>query len=110
MNHSNLGKQLKNKIKKGYSTLRIRSIGPPVFEEENQINDNMRESLNKINLIIEEFLGISDSELVQQIMDIGKGCTNKQQFLLAINESSLKIFNFSDEIWQEIWNSMNPTS
>ena len=95
-----LAKQLKNKIKKGHETLRIRMKGPPVFEEEEEINDDV---VRKINSIIEDYVGISDSELVQQILDIGKERTNPHDFLMAVNESDLKVFEFSDEIIYDIW-------
>ena len=62
--------------------------------------------VKKINSIIEDFVGISDSELVQQILDIGKRSTNPHDFLLAINESDLKMFNFSEELVYDMWGSI----
>lgn len=100
-----MSKQLKNKIKKGYSTLRIRSnIGLATFEDEDEISEDVMESFKKINTIIEEFLGISDSELVQQIYDLGKECQTIDEFHSAIYASDLQIFNFCEETRQEIWN------
>lgn len=95
-----MAKQLKNKIKKGHETLRIRRKGPPIFQEEDEANDD---AVKKIEMIIEDFVGISDSELVQQILEIGKERVNPHDFLVAINESDLKVFNFSEEIIFDIW-------
>lgn len=94
---------MKNKIKKGYETLRIRSkgsTGPPIFEEEDDTNDEL---IKKISALIEDFVGISDLELCQQILDIGKQCNNPHDFLMAINESDLKVFCFSDELIFDLW-------
>jgi len=99
--------KLKNKIKKGYETLRIRSKqGLAVFEEDDEtIQDN---AINeKINAILEEFIGISDSELAQQIHDIGKRCNRCTDFVIAINESDLKMFNFNNDMITEVWMVIN---
>lgn len=96
---------MKNKIKKGYETLRIRAkAGPAIFEEEtDETNDDL---IKKINLIIEDFVGISDADLVQNILELGKAQNNPHEFLMSINQSDLRVFNFSDEILFDIWGAI----
>lgn len=73
-----------------------------MFQEEDETTSDDA-AVTKINAFIEDHLGIFDSELVQQILEIGREHANPHDFLMAINESELKVFNFSEEMLFDFW-------
>jgi len=90
--------------KKGYGTgrqtLRFKSNGEAKVEEVDDVRTVAEE---KINQLLENFLGINDSELTSQIWDLGKDQTNTMDFAEAIDNSDLESFGFTDDFIFELW-------
>lgn len=63
----------------------------------------MDAGIEKINGILETFMGINDSELATQIWEMSVGKSNSMDFAEAIDESELASFEFSDDIIIELW-------
>ena len=63
----------------------------------------MEVGVEKINSILENFLGINDSELATQIWDKSEGKDNSMDFAEAIDNSDLEEFGFTDELVIELW-------
>lgn len=62
--------------------------------------------IEKINSILESFLGINDSELASQIWETANGKTNSMDFADAIDNSDLEAFGFTDDLIIEIWGAI----
>ncbi|CAG9832885.1 unnamed protein product [Diabrotica balteata] len=90
--------------KKGYGsgkeTLRFKADGNAEIQEQ---DDAMDIGIEKINGILETFLGINDSELAAQIWDLSVDKQNSMDFAEAIDDSELASFMFTDEIVIELW-------
>lgn len=72
----------------------------------NNSNDSYRIRIDKINSILESFLGINDNLLAIQIYRLAK--ENRESFSMfeeAIKESELNVFNFDKDIKSYLWNS-----
>ncbi|KAG5895517.1 hypothetical protein JTB14_009227 [Gonioctena quinquepunctata] len=90
--------------KKGYGsgkeTLRFKASG----EAEIGVRDDALDAgVEKINSILESFMGINDSELATQIWDISAGKQNSMDFAEAVDDSDLAAFEFTDELIIELW-------
>lgn len=66
----------------------------------------MDAGVEKINNILESFMGINDSELSAQIWELSVGKQNSMDFAESIDESDLAVFEFSDEIIIELWGAI----
>ncbi|CAG9853557.1 unnamed protein product [Phyllotreta striolata] len=90
--------------KKGYGsgreTLRFKADGNAEVQEQ---DDAMEVGVEKINGILESFMGINDSELASQIWDLSVDKKNSMDFAEAVDESELAVFEFTDELIIEIW-------
>jgi hypothetical protein len=62
--------------------------------------------VEKINAILESFLGINDEELATQIWDIAEGKANSMQFADAIDSSDLEELGFTDDLVIELWGAI----
>lgn len=62
--------------------------------------------LEKINGILENFLGINDSELATQIWEKATDKTNSMEFAEAIDNSDLEEFGFTDDLIIELWGAI----
>lgn len=62
--------------------------------------------VEKINSILESFLGINDSELASQIWETANGKTNSMDFAEAIDNSDLEAFGFTDDLIIELWGAI----
>lgn len=62
--------------------------------------------IEKINSILESFLGINDSELASQIWETANGKTNSMDFADAIDNSDLEAFGFTDDLIIELWGAI----
>ncbi|RWS24928.1 PDZ domain-containing protein GIPC1-like protein [Leptotrombidium deliense] len=89
----------------GKETLRLSANGPPVVEETVDKSEQM--AIQKINALLESFMGIHDNELSIQIWMLGKGINNPHDFLLAIENSDLEVFGFSDEFVFDLWGAIS---
>lgn len=87
----------------GRETLRLRSKGPATVEVPDDVVDVACE---KINSLLESFLGINDSELAQTIWEISQSHKNPHDFAVALDESDLGAFGFTDEFIFDLWASV----
>ncbi|CAF3477353.1 unnamed protein product [Rotaria socialis] len=87
-------------IKNGTKTLRFKADGKASIEE---VDDVMVKAIERINGLLETYMGINDSELAHQIWDLAENKSNPSDFTLAINDSELGSFNFTDDFVFDIW-------
>lgn len=69
-------------------------------------DDALDAGIEKINNILESFMGINDSELARQIWDLSVGKQNSMDFAEAMDESELAAFEFTDELIIELWGAV----
>lgn len=62
--------------------------------------------IEKINNILESFMGINDSDLATQIWEKADGKMNSMDFAEAIDNSDLEEFGFTDDLLIEIWGAI----
>ncbi|KAJ0179847.1 hypothetical protein K1T71_004438 [Dendrolimus kikuchii] len=85
----------------GKETLRFKSNGQATIENEH--DDRSKAGIEKINGLLESFMGINDSELATQMWDLADGKNNSMQLAEAIDNSDLQEFGFTDEFIIELW-------
>lgn len=69
--------------------------------------DDIRDvGVEKINSILESFLGINDEELATQIWETAVGKTNSMDFADAVDNSDLEELGFTDDLVIEIWGAI----
>ncbi|XP_069674901.1 PDZ domain-containing protein GIPC3 isoform X2 [Periplaneta americana] len=85
----------------GKETLRFRANGEAQIEE--QPNDEQKIAIDKINNLLENFMGINDSELATLIWEQAQGKSNSMDFAEAIDNSELEEFGFTDDFIIELW-------
>jgi len=90
-------------MKNGMQTLRIRNNEPVVVEE---VNDSKVRATEKINELLENFMGINDSDLASQIYELGEDKENTMDFAEAIDSSDLEEFGFTDSFIFELWGAI----
>ncbi|XP_037086944.1 PDZ domain-containing protein GIPC3-like [Pollicipes pollicipes] len=88
----------------GKATLRLRANGPARLEDAP--TDMVEAATNKINSLLESFLGINDSELATQIWELGESKANTMEFAEAIDGSDLEAFGFTDDFVIELWGAI----
>lgn len=66
-------------------------------------DDAMDVGIEKINGVLESFMGINDSELATQIWELSANKLNSMEFAEAIDDSDLAAFEFTDELIIELW-------
>ncbi|CAE1231132.1 GIPC [Acanthosepion pharaonis] len=74
----------------GKQTLRLRSKGPATVESVPDAVVNI--AIDKINCLLESYMGINDTELAQNIWEIGNKKDNPHDFATAVDESELEAF------------------
>ncbi|CAF0729563.1 unnamed protein product [Rotaria sp. Silwood1] len=92
--------QKKGDVKSGTKTLRFKADGRATIEE---VDDTMVKVIDRINGLLETYMGINDSDLAQQIWDLAQNKKNPSDFAVAIDESDIGTFNFTDEFIFDIW-------
>ena len=85
----------------GKQTMRMKS---GKVEEKDDIVDL---AVNKINNLLESFMGINDSELAQTIWELGKIYTNPSEFAGSIEQSEIGQFQFSEDFIFDLWGAIN---
>ncbi|CAG0902016.1 unnamed protein product [Darwinula stevensoni] len=85
----------------GRETLRLRSNAPASIEQAP--DDVVQAAVSKINNLLENFLGINDTELATQIWELAQGKANTMEFAEAIDNSDLEAFGFTDDFIIELW-------
>lgn len=88
----------------GKQTLRLRSTGPATVED---VDDSSDLAIDKINGLLESFMGINDTELAQQIWEIGNKQDNPSDFAMAIDKSEIKDFGFADDFIFDLWGAIS---
>lgn len=90
-------------MKNGMQTLRIRANEPARVEE---IDDTKVIAQEKINQLLENFMGINDADLASQIYELGESQSNTMEFAEAIDTSDLQEFGFTDDFIFELWGAI----
>ncbi|ELU13213.1 hypothetical protein CAPTEDRAFT_187892 [Capitella teleta] len=98
------GNSKKGGLGTGRETLRLRSKGPATVEVDDGVVDVATE---KINNLLESFMGINDTELAQTIWEIGNEKNNPHDFAVAMDESDLGAFGFTDDFIFDLWGALN---
>lgn len=62
--------------------------------------------VEKINCILENFMGINDNELATQIWELADKKSNSMDFAEAIDNSDLEAFGFTDDFVIELWGAV----
>lgn len=88
----------------GRETLRFKADGSTQLLE--RVDDRVSLAVEKINAILESYMGISDVELATQIWELAEGKQNSIDFAEAIDNSDLEAFGFSDDFVIELWGAV----
>ncbi|XP_043492136.1 uncharacterized protein LOC122517681 [Polistes fuscatus] len=100
---------LKKGKKSGYGsgkeTLRFKADGSAQIIE-NVIDDIATIAVGKINTILENFMGIYDTELATRIWELAEGKFNSIDFAEAIDNSELEDFGFTEDFVIELWGAI----
>lgn len=98
------GKKGGGSLGSGKQTLRLRSKGPATVEIP---DDVVNVAVEKINGLLESFMGINDTELSQSIWEIGSRSENPHDFAVGMDESDLKEFGFTDDFIFDLWGAIS---
>ncbi|KAL2717202.1 PDZ domain-containing protein GIPC3 isoform X2 [Vespula squamosa] len=100
---------LKKGKKSGYGsgkeTLRFKADGSAQIIQS-VVDDVTTIAIGKINMILENFMGIYDTELATQIWELAEGKFNSVDFAEAIDNSDLEAFGFTDDFVIELWGAI----
>lgn len=89
----------------GKETLRFKADGSTQIVKD--IRDDVSTiAIEKINMILESFMGIHDTELATQIWELSEGKCNSIDFAEAIDNSDLEAFGFTDDFVIELWGAV----
>ncbi|XP_064477265.1 PDZ domain-containing protein GIPC1-like [Ornithodoros turicata] len=95
----------KSALGSGKETLRLRSKGPATVEEAPDYV--MQMAVDKVNALLESYMGINDTELATQIWELGCERPNPHEFVTAIGESDLDAFGFTEDFLFDIWGAIS---
>lgn len=99
------GQTKKAALGSGKETLRLRSKGPATVQ---QAPDHvMQMAVDKVNALLESYMGINDTELATQIWEIGCERPNPHEFVTAVGESDLDAFGFAEDFLFDIWGAIS---
>lgn len=98
------GKKGGGSLGTGKQTLRLRSTGPATVEIP---DDVVNVAVDKINGLLEGFMGINDTELSQTIWEIGSKVDNPHDFALGMDGSDLNDFGFTDDFIFDLWGAIS---
>lgn len=88
----------------GKETLRLRSKGPATVEVP---DDVVTIAIDKINNLLESYMGINDAELAQSIWEVGCDKDNPVTFTAAVEESDLQEFGFTQDFTFDLWGAIS---
>jgi len=94
----------KKGIDNGKKTLRLNKKGQFQVEE---VDETATLATDKINGLLESFMGINDTELSQSIWEIGSAQDNPHNFAVALDESEIGAFGFSDDLVFDLWGAIS---
>ncbi|XP_051172290.1 PDZ domain-containing protein GIPC3 [Leptopilina boulardi] len=89
----------------GKETLRFKADGSVQIEKIKD-EDIMTLGVEKINIILESFMGINDTELATRIWELSEKKRNSMEFAEAIDNSDLEAFGFTDDFVIELWGTV----
>ncbi|XP_032678383.1 PDZ domain-containing protein GIPC3 isoform X1 [Odontomachus brunneus] len=101
---SDLRKGKKSGYGSGKETLRFKADGSAQIIAK--VDDATAIGVEKINTILESFMGIYDTELATQIWELAEGKCNSIDFAEAIDNSDLEAFGFTDDFVIELWGAV----
>ncbi|MCL4132984.1 UNVERIFIED_CONTAM: hypothetical protein GTU68_032083, partial [Idotea baltica] len=84
----------------GKQTLRFKANGQAEVEDA---DDFATFATEKINSLLENFMGINDNDLATQIWDLAQEKQNTMEFAEAVDSSDLEVFGFTDDFIFELW-------
>ena len=58
---------------------------------------------DRINSLLESFMGINDVELASTIWELGQSQANPSDFAVSLDNSEIGAFGFSDELVFDLW-------
>lgn len=87
----------------GKQTLRLRANGPAEVGEVDDVRSRAEENINNL---LENFMGINDSELASQIWELSEGKSNTMELAEAIDNSDLEAFGFTDDFIIDLWGAI----
>jgi hypothetical protein len=94
--------------KKGYGsgkqTLRLKAKGSATVEIPDEVVDV---AVDKINALLESYIGINDSELAQTIWEAGNKLKNPSDFMIAVESSDLHDFGFTESFVFDLWGAIS---
>ncbi|XP_074611317.1 PDZ domain-containing protein GIPC3-like [Acropora palmata] len=89
----------------GKATLRLRSKGPPVVETQEASAWEVK-AAQKIDDLLESFLGIRDPDLAETLVTKSKALNNPSDFAMAVDEEFAD-FQFPDDFIFDIWGAIS---
>ncbi|XP_069783486.1 PDZ domain-containing protein GIPC1-like [Narcine bancroftii] len=87
----------------GKGTLRLRAKGIATVEEEPSAFEE--KAIEKVDDLLESYMGIRDTELAATMVDLGKNRRNPDEFAHALDED-LGDFAFPDEFVFDVWGAI----
>lgn len=87
----------------GKGTLRLRSNGRASIESA---DDTVNIAVDRINGLLENFLGINDTELAHSIWETGCTSDNPSTFSSAMEDSDLSEFGFTESFIFDLWGAI----
>ncbi|XP_058991368.1 PDZ domain-containing protein GIPC2 isoform X2 [Mustela lutreola] len=97
---SKAGKSSAEKIGTGRETLRLRSKGSASMED--MPSETKTKAIEKIDDLLELYMGIQDIDLATTMFEAGKDKGNPDEFAVALDET-LGDFAFPDEFVFDVW-------
>ncbi|XP_049804708.1 PDZ domain-containing protein GIPC3 isoform X1 [Schistocerca nitens] len=102
--HADRRKNKKPAFGSGKETIRFSANGPAQIQPE--LDDVAKVAIDKINSLLDSFMGINDAELATLIWEQAQGKANSMDFAEAIDNSELEEFGFSDDFIIELWGAI----
>ncbi|XP_036112761.1 PDZ domain-containing protein GIPC2 [Molossus molossus] len=100
---SKAGSSSTEKIGTGRETLRLRSKGPATVEEVP--SEAKAKAIEKVDDLLELYMGIRDIDLATTIFEAGKDKGNPDEFAVALDKT-LGDFAFPDEFVFDVWGAV----
>lgn len=94
-----------NAVGSGKATLRLRSKGPPVVETQEASAWEIK-AAQKVDDLLESFLGIRDPDLAETLVTKSKALDNPSNFAMAVDEEFAD-FQFPDDFIFDIWGAIS---
>jgi len=94
------GKSSRKTEMSGKETLRLKSDGKAAIEIDDERTTTL---IQKVNELLEAFIGIHDLDLAQHLLEIAQHSQNVQDLASAINESDLEMFLFPDDFMTKLF-------